>query len=615
MAKAIRRSENDVLTEVERRLETASLISADTETSGLDWRVCHSVGYVFTFDKTPKGTYYLPFRHQGGGNYDQAKVVKIAKTAAKRQALHWVFHHADFDLKFLAKDGINIAGSVEDTMVNEALLDEYARSFSLDACCARRGIEGKHKTIYDKIIKQFSLSPGLGSKSMSHFHMMPGDDPDVIDYAAGDGTSTLLLRDYQHDEMAEQSLMTVHGVESKLIKVLHRMTWRGIKVDEERLRQVARIVDQGIIEAKRMLPAGLNTKSNVQLAEWFEAKGIKDYPTTAKGNPSFKEDWLKTNEPGQKIVRSRKYEHMKNSFITPMIERHLYKGRVHATYNQTTRDDFGTVVGRLSCNDPNLQQAHKRNAYYGVLYRSLFVPDLGEFSANDLVQCEPVLLAHYSECRVLLDGYLAEPPIDAHQAVATAAGIQRQQGKTLNQSLITGAGVNRIKEQFGAQLGQQLWDAYFGAMPEIMEFRQQSSRVFRNRGYITTLLGRRLRCPSSDKAYLSVNRVLAGSNADIIKESMVRIDEYLEAEGLRDVVEVGNNVHDDLLFDNTGTRDPRVAGALAECRRIFTDYGPGRFRELMAPMRVDHDEGKNWAEATWGRDEVAKQFKLHGARY
>lgn len=608
-------NEGDILTEVERRLEGASLISADTETSGLDWRVNESVGYVLTFGKGPKDSFYLPIRHKGGGNYDAPKVLRLMQKAATRPDLHWVFHHADFDLKFFAKDGLHLAGSCEDTMVNEALLDEYARSFSLDACCERRGIKSKEKTIYTKLAKTFGLGEAKTS-TMSHFYMMAGDDPDVVSYAAGDGSSTLALREFQHEEMRQQELMEVHSVESRLIKVLHRMTWRGIAVDEARLHQVKGIVERGIEQAKNMLPPGLNTKSNVQLAEWFDRQGIRNYPRTGKGNPSFKEEWLTTNEPGRKIVRARKFEHMQNSFIRPLIDRHIFKGRVHATYNQTKRDDYGVVVGRLSCNDPNLQQAHKRNPYYGVLYRSLFVPDRGRiWDANDLVQCEPVLLAHYSECKVLVEGYMADPPIDAHSAVAAAAGIERQKGKTMNQALITGAGRDKIIGMLGGNVedGNRIYDQYFEAMPEIAELKKTASRVMRQRGYIKTLLGRRCRIQDSSDSYLAVNRILQGGNADIIKESMVRIDEYLTAEKLHGEIAMNNNVHDDLNFDHTGT--PRARAALDECRHIFTDYGPGRFRELLVPMRVDHDEGRNWAEATWGREEVVAKFKEHGAKY
>lgn len=597
--------EADILDEVGRRASVASVIALDTETDGLDWRSNRAVGYVITTGLGKDESFYLPFGHASGPNYDKNKIINFMQSLVCMKKT-FVFHYAAFDLGMFANDGIEFWDStyLEDTLINEALLDEYAKGYSLDACCERRGIPLKPQAIYHHIKDKLGLGGEPNKSMMEHFHRLPADDALAHEYATGDGTNTLMLRTAQHIELESQSLLKIHDIESRLIKVLHNMTQQGVKVDEDQLERSLDIVERGATRAREQLPDGFNVRSNPQIAKLFRAEGIDDFPTTKIGNPSFTEDWLSTNDIGQKIVAVRKLDHMKSSFLIPMRDRHLHRGRVHCNWNQTIRDDFGTTTYRLSCNDPNMQQAHKRNSYYGVLYRSIFVPDDGlEWDSNDLVQCEPVLLAHYSGCRVLLDGFLSEPPIDAHQAVATAANIDRQSGKRLNQALITGAGKNKVIEMLGRADGYKIYEAYFEAMPEIKTFLNDAALVMKSRGHLNSLLGHRMRVESRGDEYKAVNRVLQTGNADIIKESMVRIEEEI---GRGPDFAMLLNVHDSLEFQY----DKSLAAlkALAHAREIFTDYGPGKRTHLDAPMRIDSHSGKNWAEATWTKDVVDSEY-------
>lgn len=227
------------------------------------------------------------------------------------------------------------------------------------------------------------------------------------------------------------------------------------------------------------------------------------------------------------------------------------------------------------------------------------VEDTHNFIANEICvhNCEPRLLAHYSGAKVLVSGYLADPPVDAHQAVTDAVlalGVQidREEGKRLNQTLITGGGKGKIVTMLGAR-GEEIYDGYFNAMPEVKNFQVSAKNRFRQRGYIISLLGRRSRLEHPSKDYLAMNRVLQCSNADVIKSAMVKIDNLFEEDG--DECALLNNVHDAISMQGEPHKEP----VLLEALRLFTDFGPGRTVPMRVPLQADYGVGANWADATF----------------
>lgn len=644
---------DDQLQTVLNRLDDPTqgkLLAYDTETSGLDWRANHVVGHVVTFGPEPSASYYVPVRHGGGGNIGGISGPSTATgwdgklAPGERELLDRVFksgrrivgHHLAFDLKF----AFRLIGTqafepqFEDTMVNEPLINEFAGKFSLEACCARRGVQAKKgQLMYDYIHALFPEVPAT-QQSMGHFWRLAGNDPIAVEYATGDGTSTWQLRDSQmidingqvefrrvNGEPVYTSLAKVHDIESRLIRVLARMTCKGIKADVgyfEALRnrlntQINELIERDFTGHPDIDEISFQAPSDVQ---WFMTKhGITDWPMTPKTKkPSFPESWLKLSEPGRKIIAGRQIVHMRNSFVTPLLEEHIWKGRVHANFNQLRGDDYGTIIGRLSADSPNLQQAHKRDPVRGRMLRGGFIPDDGMvFAEADYRQCEPVLLTFVSRCKVLLNGFRAIPPVDAHAAVTRAMNLHRgyddwddkqkkaarENGKRINQTLITGGGKGVIVEKYDAdpaEVDQQYRD-YFKAMPEIKTTQKNMERVFKQRGYIVTLLGRRLHLPRHDLSYVALNRYLAGGNADILKSKMVEIDDYLESKG-RPPVDMLNNIHDAIDFQF----DPAYRDVYYECIEIMQRFGPNDLITLDVPLGVDHDEGPNWAVATFGEE-------------
>lgn len=601
------------LTMIARRLMAATTLVYDAETNGLDWRTNKTVGHVLTFSGDPADSFYLPIRHGGGSNMDPAKVNGLlASVARTRPTLRWVFFNGAFDLKFMHNDDIHPAGPLEDTSINAFLIDERQNKFSLDACCKFMNVqEKKGDDLYKYMAGVFGGEPDRNQ--MANYWRLSGLDPVGVDYATGDGTSTWQLWEKQQPELDAQELRTVWAVECRCIRVLHRMMIRGIRIDEERLEQVIRLVNREYDKAHSMLPKDFNEKAPSQLKKFFTDHGITDWPTTPKGNPSFGEHWLETNEPGKRIIKARKLRHLKNSFLTPMKERHLWRGRVHTNYNQTRGEEFGTITGRLSSNDPNLQQVHKRDKLLGSVFRSIFIPDDGMiWSSRDYSQIEPRLLAHYANVKVLLDGYLDDPPIDAHTSVAQRANIDRQSGKTLNQALLTGAGNAKAASMLGRPMAEamQIVEQYFKSMPEIKPFQRRSSNVMLARGYVRSLLGRRARLEDPRFAYKTLNRLLQCGNADIIKKAMADVDEYYASEG--DRVHLLNNIHDDLC-DQFREDDRHIHARATE---IMTDYGPnGQSVYIRVPLTIEDGEGPDWAVATYGAETVRASWQKMGDDY
>lgn len=610
-----------------RRLDHSdtSHIVLDVETSGLDWQRDYIVGYVITFGSKEEDNWYVPVRHQGNNLVDfQAPLnSKIWATASKMpshpfemdlssvlksrgSSLRLIGHNLAFDLRFLNRHRISVGTNIyEDTLINASLLNEYRRSYSLDACCKSAGVEAKlGEELYEYLYDKFGGSKGR--RQIGNFWQLSGDDELGTEYALGDGTSTYQLYQHQQSYLDKEDLRKVWDVECRVIPALHNMVISGIKVNEERLRKVKDEVQIKLDKAHAMLPSDINIRSGADMVKLFTDKGITNWPVTDKGNPSFPEIWLGTTELGRAVIAARKYRNLLNSFIDPMITKHLRSGRVHSEYNQSKSDDYGTVTGRLSSSNPNMQQIPKRNEELGRLFRSIFIPDEGMIWASvDYSQCEPRLLAHYSECKVLIKGYMSDPPIDAHSAVATAANIDRTSGKRLNQGLLTGMGRKTLIETLGVDenKGNELYDQYFKAMPEIKELQKEAASVMRHRGYVVSLLGRRARNEKAhngrDFSYKAVNRLLQCGNADIIKSSIANIHESLENDGSSSV-RMLTNIHDSIDFQFY-ENDRQTYN---HCLKIMRDFGPGKSIDLKIPMELDTGEGPNWEIASYGEKKV-----------
>lgn len=597
-----------------RIVREAPIIAYDTETTGLDWKVNQPVGYVITADADT--SLYIPVRHGGGGNlmdphcgpmsapdsptvtHQYERDLAAAFEERRRRGFLTVGHNLKFDMLFSAKHGILLGRDCGDTQLNQAMLNEFTRSYSLDACCRDWGVtEKKGDEVYARLAALFGGA--ADKKQMEHYWRLPGNDEVGVDYAVGDGISTLELWQAQMAKIDEEEMSVIHRVESQLIWTLFRMEARGIRVDPTRVQAVTDEVKRQLDQARLKLPARFNERSGPQVHSLMKDNGHTDWPTTGKGNPSFPEAWLKKSDLGRAIIDVRKLSNLLNSFVTPLVENHVHEGRVHSALNQLKADDYGTISGRFSSSRPNLQQVPKRDKVLGRLFRSVFLPDDDMvFYEADYSQCEPRLFAHYSQEPRLVEGYRQSPPRDMHAVVADAFQVERDPtAKRMNMGILTGMQARTFAGHMDWSLDEatRQWNAWFAEFPGIRDFQNNAKRVFAHRGYVKTILGRRCRLEDHRFAYKAVSRIIQGSNADILKERMLAADMYLEAEG--DQTHMLMTVHDSLEWQ-AAPGDLGVQHS-AELVRICTDVQSAPFN-LRVPFIMDVGFGESWAIATYG---------------
>lgn len=620
-----------------RMVRESEELTLDTETTGLDWRVNSPVGYVLGVPTYvlpahpealvgppareprvyPKDVVYIPVRHGGGGNLLGGRPmtsptegfvqhefeVELGK-AFKYRSEHpflgrTVGHHMKFDAHMCRNAGIELGRKLACTQNMASMVNEYARKYSLAAVSERCDVTVKDgQPVYDHLAQEFGCL--ATPKSMEHFWRLSGTDPIAYDYATGDGVSTMEVYWKLRRQLLDDSMEFVMNLENDLIWTIFRMERRGIKIDMEEIEALRFATEAKIARLMEQLPLGFNARSPLQMKALMESHGHTDWPTTDKGSPSFTEKYLKTNEIGRVIIEIRQMGNLINSFITPLAERHIFKGRVHATLNQLKSDDKGTISGRFSCSDPNLQQVPKRNKELAKPFRRLFVVDGPDwiFWERDYSQCEPRLFAHYAQDPNLLAGYNAEPFVDAHQVVADLLNVERDPtAKRMNMGIFTGM-------QPKSFAGHMNWDIpratkahnlWFEKFSTIRDFQSKAKARLRNRGYVYTLLGRRCRLESPRYAYRGTSKIIQGSNADIVKLKLLEADRLCEDNG--DIVQVHMTVHDS--FNGQYQNTPEAKALFDKMVAQMEDVTSAPFN-LSVPFVLEGTEGKNWSEATYG---------------
>ncbi|MDC3268060.1 DNA polymerase, partial [bacterium] len=347
----------------------------------------------------------------------------------------------------------------------------------------------------------------------------------------------------------------------------------------------------------------------------FKKKNL-DYPVTAKtGAPSFTKNFLQ-NHPNpvvQQIAHAREINKSHTTFIDTILK-HSHKGRIHAEINQIRSDQGGTVTGRFSYNNPNLQQIPARNKELGPRIRSLFIPEEGcTWGCFDYSQQEPRLVTHYASMdknsqnitaeglEDVLEAYL-QHDADFHKIVADMANIPRSQAKTINLGLFYGMGKNKLQAELGLDKAEaeELFQKYHGRVPFVKQLTYSVMERAQDSGRIRTLLGRRCRfnlweprqfgvhkaLPKEEAerehgpgmikrayTYKALNKLIQGSAADMTKKAMVD----LYKEGIVPHIQV----HDELDISVNGNAD--------KIKDIMESAV-----ELEIPNKVDYESGPNW---------------------
>ena len=550
---------------------------------------------------------YFPIRHQGGGNLDEDIVLRWLRNTLASEKRDVIFHNALYDVGWLRREGVHVGGKILDTIVAAPLVNENRYSYSLDNLGEFYCNEKKDESLLQNAALSFGVNP------KSEMYKLPSKF--VGPYGEQDAALTLKLWQKLKIEVQEQGLEKILDMECRLIPLLLEMRWRGVRIDEQKADDVSKklsIEEQKLqVEIKRKYGAEVNLWANASLEAIFEKNKIW-FPRTAKGMASFQKDWLEGHEHElpQLIVRARKLNKARTTFIDKMIKDHCFDGRIHAEAHAMRNDRGGTVSGRFSYSNPNLQQVPARDPEIGNLIRSLFIPEDGcQWGVFDYSQQEPRLTVHYAD-RMNLAGAkdavveYTEKNADFHQIVADMANIPRKQAKTINLGLSYGMGKEKLIKELGIDdtEAEGLFQQYHNKVPFIRGLQDQCARVAMERGYIRTFAGRRCRFnlwedryertlplpyeEAQEKygdnlkrsyTYKALNRLIQGSAADMTKLAMLGLWE----EGIVPHLQVHDEV--DISVENTEQAD-KIAEIMETCV------------ELAVPLLVDKELGSSWGE-------------------
>lgn len=584
-------------------VRNSEVIAYDTETSGLE----HSdyiVGYVIT---DWEHSVYVPVRHEGGGNIPLPLVFEEELAAAFRDrtrlGLRTVGHHLGFDLRMSSKVGyggkttpILLGSPLEDTMINESLIDDTTIGYGLDDCSARHQVTVKKgDELYRALAENFGGLPDR--KQMKNFWKMPGDHPKVVDYATGDGVSTLELWRSQQPILDEWNLRRVWQLECDLLPYLARMYSRGVKVDMDygnSLVGKGGVIEVKLAEAKKVFTPGFNVRSPNEVEALYRANGFGDgdFSRTATGKVSFVEKWLETNEIGKSIIGVRKIEKARDSFIAPLIDTKNFDGRVYPVLHQSKSDEFGVAGARLSCSDPNLQAYPKRDYEIGSLIRPLIVPDFGMIYEFDFQQQEPRLFTHYSGDPALTEGYRTGT-MDIHDRAAQQLSLHRDVAKRLGMGMLTMMSVPTLARHMGCSEddARVMHRAFLAdAFPDIKVFQDEAVRLFKQRGWVKSILGRIARMAERKFAYRAVSRIIQNSGGDHMKTAILYLNQYEDA--YPDEFQVMLSIHDSGIFQ-TDDHEKHAPEAKRLMEKVAEDFG------LKVPIPVDTGWGKHWGQASY----------------
>lgn len=569
----------------------------DSETTGL---TIHDVicGWVFTDSQF---SVYVPVRHEAGGNIPDAegyeKEVARAFADRERYGYRTIGHHLGFDLRAALRQGVPIRGVLEDTMINESLIKDTTVGYGLDDLGVRYEVTTKKgDAMYAAIAERFGGLPER--KQMDKFWRMPGDHPVVLDYATGDGVTTLEVWEKQQVKLDELRLRVPWQLECELLPYFARMHHRGMRVNEDYAGRVSGEIKTAVDIAKKKFVPGFNVRSPKEVEALYRANGYgdDDFAKTEKGKPSFKEKFLEKNEIGKDILQVRRLDKAQDSFVTPLTHTHNKAGRVHPVLHQSKSDDYGVAGARLSCSDPNLQAYPKRNYEIGKVVRPLIMAD-GDWLIEeaDAMQQEPRFFTHYSEEPALIEGYNAGT-IDIHDVASERLHKPRDDAKRLGLGMLTMMSPKTLAMHMDYSVEEATRDhrAFLDdAFPYIKQFQKDAISVFKTRGFVKSILGRIAWCEDPRFAYQAVSRIIQNSGGDHIKTCLLRAFQYEDVYG--DFIQMLLSIHDSLMWQRDPGHSPR------ELIRILENVPHEPQFNLIVPIPFELGSGRTWDEASYGK--------------
>ena len=551
---------------------------------------------------------YFPIAHEGGGNMDRQKVMEWLKDVLESPSTK-VFHNAMYDVCWLRKLGLKVNGDIVCTMIAAAVTDENRFRYDLNSLSWKYLGYGKNEAALTEAAHSWGIDPKAEMYKLPAMH--------VGAYAERDAEVTLGLWQELKKEIIHQDLEDIFDLETELFPCLVDMRFKGVRVDVERAHKMKK----EFIKEENDLLTKIESETNIRPQIWaarsianvFDTLKIPYERTEKTSAPSFTKNFLQEHEHPvvNLIAQAREINKAHTTFIDSIL-RHEHKGRIHAEINQLRNAGGGTVTGRFSYQNPNLQQIPARNKDLGPKIRSLFIPEEGhKWGCFDYSQQEPRLVVHYASLYKLpsvydvIDAYQNDSNSDFHGTVAEMADIPRTQAKTINLGLFYGMGKAKLQAELGVskEKAEELFSQYHNKVPFVKQLMGKASNRAQERGQIRTLLGRLCRFhlwepnsfgmhkelpheealqehgPGIKRAYTykALNKLIQGSAADMTKKSMLE----LYKEGIVAHIQI----HDELCVsvENKSQSD--------KIKKIMEEAVT-----LEVPNKVDYEEGENWGE-------------------
>ena len=564
---------------------------------------------------------YYSFGHKEGNFFDETVVMRWIKEVCALPCVK-LFHNAMYDVCWLRAYGVKINGHIVDTMVMASLIDENRFWYSLNSLSLDYLGQVKDETA----LRAAADKAGIDAKA----EMWKLPAMYVGSYAEKDAELTLSLFKKLSKEIRAQDLTKVFDLETQLFPCLIDMKFKGVRVDVES----AHLLKQRLVEQEKqcLLEVSKATQVDVQIwaarsiAKVFDKLNLGYAKTLKTQAPSFTKNFLQEHKHPivQHIAKAREINKAHTTFIDTIIK-YQYKGRIHADINPIRGDNGGTVTGRFSYSNPNLQQIPARNKQLGPMIRSLFIPERDhKWGCFDYSQQEPRLVVHYAATKFKGDEEVTEiverfqnNTVDFHQTVAEMANISRTQAKTINLGLFYGMGKAKLQAELGLSTKEEatkLFNKYHDSVPFVKDLMDAISRDGAAFGYIKTFGGRKCRFdkweiaewnngnfkapmskadaeaayfkkyPKATKAnirramtYKALNKLIQGSAADMTKQSM--LDLYRE--GIVPHIQI----HDEL---DISVESETQAKKIIEIMESSV--------KLKIPNKVDYESGDNWGQ-------------------
>jgi len=540
---------------------------------------------------------YFPIGHESNGNMDKKLVFSWLQDIFNQEETTFIFHNAMYDICWLRSAGLKIKGKIVDTMIAASLIDENRLSYQLNTLSRYYIGMGKDENILNAAAKEYGIDP---KKDLWRLPAMF-----VGQYAERDAESTLKLWQRLETEMYQEELWDIFNLETKLFPCLVDMRFKGVRVDLEKADNIKKSLmhkEKKILSnIKGLTGIDVEIMAARSIAKAFDKLKLPYDRTEKSKEPSFTKNFLQ-NHPHQlpKLIAEAREINKAHSTFIDSITKHAVDGRIHADINQIRSDQGGTVTGRFSMSNPNLQQIPARHPELGPMIRSIFIPEENHtWGSFDYSQQEPRILVHYAKLQNLTG------VADFHQVVADMAGIERKQAKTINLGLMYGMGKNKLMAELGLmkESAEKLIKQYHTKAPFVKQLMDNVSRKANDRGKIRTLLGRAchfdlwqpvqfgvykpLPLEQARKeydeplkrafTYKALNKLIQGSAADMTKKSMVALYEN----GIIPHIQI----HDEV---DISVESPEKAEQIISIMEEAV--------ELKVPNKVDYEQGDNWGD-------------------